>query len=428
MTKDRFGNEFAPGLAYARGEILSSTSDDLAKLRAAWAHIRAREAEGEETVNASGLERCMSVEPGEERLLDDELAAALLTDELKELGLKMFGGDADAHDIMMTNRLTAGLWVAANVVVPRGSHVVGFSPTYSHPAVQRAVRDAGATFTDLTDMEELKAALAADPKPGALFLTRLAVSYQILDEADLRAAVDLAVARDIPVVVDDAGGARVGPACFGHPRTLELPVTVACTGLDKYGTLGPRLGLIGGKAEVIAAMRARAYELGMEARAMLYPQVVRSLKYYSDEKVRDLVDCTMTVRDAVVGKLGAERVLVTPVTAQLMAEDILEIAMARSGVNEAPCVPYEATAALAMLLLRDYGILTVHFAGIPPGTSALMLKFISPEVLARIGGADGFASAIDASLDKLGSILTDKDELARLLKGAEANVPKVAAE
>ncbi len=428
MTKDRFGNEFAPGLAYARGEILSSTADDLAKLRAAWAHIRAREAEGVETVNASGLERCMSVEPGEERLLDDELAAALLTDELKELGLKMFGGDAEAHDIMMTNRLTAGLWVAANVVVPRGSHVVGFSPTYSHPAVQRAVRDAGATFTDLTDMEELKAALTADPKPGALFLTRLAVSYQILDEADLRAAVDMAVARDIPVVVDDAGGARVGPACFGHPRTLELPVTVACTGLDKYGTLGPRLGLIGGKAEVIAAMRARAYELGMEARAMLYPQVVRSLKYYSDEKVRDLVDCTMTVRDAVVGKLGAERVLVTPVTAQLMAEDILEIAMARSGVNEAPCVPYEATAALAMLLLRDYGILTVHFAGIPPGTSALMLKFISPEVLARIGGAEGFAAAIDASLDKLGGILADKAELARLLKGAEATVPKVAAE
>ena len=98
-------------------------------------------------------------------------------------------GDAEAHDIMMSNRLTAGLWVAANVVVPRGSHVVGFSPTYSHPAVQRAVSDAGATFTDLTDMAELKAALAADPKPGALFLTRLAVSYQILDEADLRAAV-----------------------------------------------------------------------------------------------------------------------------------------------------------------------------------------------------------------------------------------------
>ncbi|MEQ8506855.1 MAG: hypothetical protein RIB80_16145 [Rhodospirillales bacterium] len=428
MTKDRFGNAFASGLSYARGDILSSTADDLTKLRTAWGHIRARDAKGEDTVNASGLERCMSVEPGEERLLDDEMAAAFLTDEVRGLGLKMFGGDGDRHDIMMTNRLTAGLLVAADVVVPEGSHVIGFSPTYSHPAVQRAAKHARATFTDLTDIRDVEAALSGDPKPGALFLTRLAVSYQILDETDLRRAVDLAHERGIPVIVDDAGGARVGPACFGQPRTLELLVTVACTGLDKYGTLGPRLGLIGGKASVIAAMRARAYEMGIEARAMLYPQVVRSLKYYSDEKVRDLVACTMTVRDAVVARLGADRVHVTPVTAQLKAEDILEMAMAHRGINEAPCVPYEATAALAMLLLRDYGILSVHFAGIPPGTSALMLKFISREVLDAVGGADAFAEAISASIGKLGDLMVEKDALVRVLKGAGEAVPTAAAD
>lgn len=428
MTKDRFGNEHAPGLAYARGEILSSTADDLTKLRAAWAYIRDWEGKGGKTINASGLERCMSIEPGEERLLDDELAAAMLTDELRDLGLKMFGGDPTRHDIMMTNRLTAGLLVAADVLIPEGSRVIGFSPTYSHPAVQRAVAHARAHFTDYTNFDEMKAALAADPKPGALCLTRLAVSYQILDAAVLREAVDLAHARGIPVIVDDAGGARVGPACFGHPKTLELPVTVACTGLDKYGTLGPRLGLIGGDAEVIARMRARSYEMGIEARAMLFPQVVRSLKYYSDAKVRDLVETTMLVRDAVIDKLGADRVHVTPVTAQLLADDILEMVMARSGLNEAPCVPYEATAALAMLLLRDYGILTVHFAGIPPGTSALMLKFVSPDVLNAIGGAGSFAAAIDASMDKLAEIASDRDALVALLKGSDAVISKVAAE
>lgn len=428
MTKDRFGNEFAPGMPYARGDILASTADDLTKLKAAWEHIRAWEDKGGKTINATGLERCMSVEPGEERLLDDELAAAVLSDELRVLGLKMFGGDPEKHDILMTNRLTAGLLVAADVLVPAGSRVIGFSPTYSHPAVRRAIAHARAEFVDLTDLNELRAALAADPKPGALFVTRLAVSYQILDAPVFREAVDLAHRRGIPVVIDDAGGARVGPACFGHPRTLELPVTVACTGLDKYGTLGPRLGLIGGEASVIARLRARSYEMGIEARAMLFPQVVRSLRYYSDDKVRDLVACTMTVRDAVVAKLGAERVSVTPVTAQLKAEDILEMAMARSGLNAAPCVPYEATAALAMLLLRDYGILTVHFAGIPPGTAALMLKFVSPEVLAKIGGADAFAAAIDASLDRLAEILPDPVALARLLKGGEGVLPKVAAE
>jgi hypothetical protein len=41
--------------------------------------------------------------------------------------------------------------------------------------------------------------------------------------------------------------------------------------------------------------------------------------------------------------------------------------MERGGVRELPVVAYEASAALSMLLLRDYGMLMVHFDGVPPG-------------------------------------------------------------
>mgnify|MGYP001039941329 CR=1 FL=1 len=98
-----------------------------------------------------------------------------------------------------------------------------------------------------------------------------------------------------------------------------------------------------------------------------------------------------------------------------MAEDILEIAMERANLDEAPCVPYEATAGLAMLILRDYGVVTVHFAGLPPGTSALMIKFLPPDVLSRFGGHEALAHAIDDSLDRLAETLTQKDGLERLL-------------
>jgi len=52
---------------------------------------------------------------------------------------------------------------------------------------------------------------------------------------------------------------------------------------------------------------------------------------------------------------------------QIAADDILEIAMERGGLQRATVVPYEASAALSMLLLRDYGMLMVHFVGVPPG-------------------------------------------------------------
>jgi L-seryl-tRNA(Ser) seleniumtransferase len=105
------------------------------------------------------------------------------------------------------------------------------------------------------------------------------------------------------------------------------------------------------------------------------------------------------------------------VIAELLADDILDMALERSGLRIPPIVPYEASAALAMLLLRDYGIITVHFVGLPTGTSALMFKFIAPEVLQRFGGAQAYAQAIDESLNRLASMLTEPEQLRRLLLG-----------
>jgi L-seryl-tRNA(Ser) seleniumtransferase len=104
------------------------------------------------------------------------------------------------------------------------------------------------------------------------------------------------------------------------------------------------------------------------------------------------------------------------VIAELLAEDILEIAMERAGITAPPIVPYEAASALAMLLLRDHGAITVQFVGVPPGTSAVMLKFIAPEALARFGGAAAYARAIDDSLTKLAGMLRPSP-IRRLLLG-----------
>jgi L-seryl-tRNA(Ser) seleniumtransferase len=227
-------------------------------------------------------------------------------------------------------------------------------------------------------------------------------------------------------MVDDAGGARVGPAIFDQPRTLQLGVDIGVTGLDKYGTAGPRLGLLAGKSEFVAKMRARAYEFGLEARQMLYPAVVRSLAGYKPERVRTLVTCTKEVGRALKEQVG-DWVQETPVIIRLQGEDILEAVMKKAGLSKPPMVPYEATAALAMLLLRDYGMMTVHFAGMPPGTSALLIKFIPPETLERFGGKEAYAKAVAGSVDKLADMLRQKQDLRALLfSGGKAEYSEVA--
>ncbi len=153
---------------------------------------------------------------------------------------------------------------------------------------------------------------------------------------------------------------------------------------------------------------------------MLYPAVVHSLETYRPERVRELDAVTDEVYEA-LERRGLGGVLTrTRVAVRLEAENVLEEAMRRANITEPPIVPIEATAALAMLLLRDHGILTVHFAALPPGTAALLLKFLPPETLDRLGGADAFARAIDSSLGQLARVLDDSTGVSELLLGAAA--------
>ena len=420
--RDRFGNAFSPSVPYARGDLITSTADDLRKLGHAWSLIRSRIGNGAvgEVFNFSGLERRFELPAGDATPLDDELAPAILDDRLRALGLDHMGGDTDRHDMMMFNRQTAAILTAMLVMAAPGDTVIGASPTYSHPCVVRAAKRAGAKFVDTVGVAAFADALAAAKTAGetvsVVGLTRLAVSYEIMPQRDIEKIVRLARAHGARILVDDAGGARVGPAVFDQPKSLEFDVDIASTGLDKYGTLGPRLGLLAGDADLVGEIRATGFELGVEARPMLYPAVVHSLAQYDPQRVRDLVATTKQVAAALKARFG-NRVSETPVTAQLKGEDILELAMERAGLTERPVMPIEAIAGFAMAMARDHGILTVHLAGLPPGTSALLFKFVPPETLARFGGAERFADAIDDAITTVADAIDDSNAMRVLLYG-----------
>ena len=416
--EDRFGNEHAAGLPYARGAIIRSTEDDIAKLQRAGRVIdgivRARGLEA--VFNFTGLERSLPLTSEELAVADDEIAPAIYGDRFRAAALAHLGGTPGRHDAMLFNRLTAATVATHLTLVKPGETVVGVSPTYSHPTIVRAVALAGATFVEARDQRHLEEVLDSGATVPLVALTRLAVSYDLLPDDRIERVIAAAHARGARVYVDDAGGARVGPAIFQQPKTLEMGADVGATGLDKYGTVGPRLGLLAGERDLVSKIRARAFELGLEARPMLYPAAVRSIENYRPERVRELVATTKLVGVALRDVLGT-RVHETPVTAQLRGEDILEMAMERGGVTRRTIVPIEATAALAMLLLEDHGIITVHFAGLPPGTSSMLVKFVVPETLARFGGPAAFAKAVDGALGKLGGLIHDPAAIRRLLLG-----------
>lgn len=416
MGVDRFGYQHAANLSYARGEILSSTEDDFRKLQRAWSLIRAR---GRDMIHIfTGLEHSLPLTAEELTFADDEIAPALCFDRLKTLALDHLGGSPETDDIAVFNRLTGATIATHLTLVEPGQVVIGVSESRSHPSVLRAAGHVGARFIDTTGLAAFRDAIANERPVALVVLTRLAVTYDLLPIEVIRTIVRLSHEKGAIVYVDDAGGARAGPAAFGQPRMLELGVDIGATGLDKYGTRGPRFGLLGGRKDLVGRIRVKGFEFGMEARQMLYPAVARTLEEYDPARVRSLIATTKEIATELRPLLG-NRLRETPTTAQLSAEDILEIAMERGGLREPSVVPYEASAAFSMLLLRDYGMLMVHFVGVPPGTADLLIKFVPPETLDRFGGAGKYAEAVDASLTRLGELLRDPQGVRELLLGEQ---------
>ena len=125
MTRDRFGNRHATGLSYARGAILASTEDDIKKLKVAWTHIRRRRsALGSDSIYLlSGLERNLQLDEVDLSIMDDEIASALFSEEIKKQALTHLGGDTDKHDIFLFHGRFLSSFVSSQAKVELTSHL-----------------------------------------------------------------------------------------------------------------------------------------------------------------------------------------------------------------------------------------------------------------------------------------------------------------
>ena len=314
MATDRFGNPHTPNLPYARGRILATTEDDFRKLQRAWSLIRER---GPDAVFIfTGLEHSLPMTGDELSFADDEIAPALYFERLRSLALAHLGGSSDLHDIAVFNRMTGATLATHLTLVRPDDVVIGASASYSHPSVVRAANQVGARFIDTASVAMFKRAIENETRVALVDLTRLAVTYDLMSVDEIRSIVGIAHDKGAVVYMDDAGGARVGPAAFGQPRMLELGVDIGATGLDKYGTVGPRLGLLAGRADLVAKIRATGFEFGLEARQLLYPAVVRTLEQYDPARVRALIETARQIGHELRPFLG-NRLRETPTTVQI---------------------------------------------------------------------------------------------------------------
>lgn len=412
---DGFGNAIDNSVGYARGRILSSGLDEVARLR----HAQSRTAawidrHGRSSVRfLTGSSRHFAVSTGDPGLLCNEwLGPGYHTAQLQQLAAQHLGGsDGDAFVIL--NRTTAAI-VATLACCAQDAWMVSVVPDggRSHPSVRRGAALARAAFREGTVADVLGGELRAT-RPAVVVVTTVSSALQRIEDDEIRAVVEWAHDRSAIVLLDEAYGARLRPVFFGGRRSLELGADLAVTNSDKAGLDGPRSGILGGRADLVARVFAWASERGMEARAPLSAAVVCCLRDYRADALRDAARRGQEITRRLSDTLGPI------VTGTVLGPKVHEDDVLRQLTDSSrPAVtPGEATAALGLLLVDHHGIVTANSHGQPGASASLRLKPVS-SAQDPVAFAEEIVTAVLQELDALRVILPHPDRMAATILGA----------
>ncbi|PYM21267.1 MAG: hypothetical protein DMD81_00230 [Candidatus Rokuibacteriota bacterium] len=417
-STDRFGNPIDPTVGYARGPVLRSTAEEVAKTLHARRIVRALTAARgrEKIVDLSGMNRGAGLRASDLAHLDSHVPFfAAFEGEAEPLALRHMGADPGRHDALVLNRVSAANFLALTTLLRTGDRVLALAPPggVTHPSVVRPIAMAGAVLDQHHAIDSLAAAWRFAP-PRLLILTPISASKRHLTLDAFQRALDLPRGSDTLVYVDDAHMAsRVG--FFGEPRTFEVgPIDLAVCSSDKH-VAGPRAGVLVGRKDLITALRSLAYELGLEAQASQYVGVMNALRDFDPKPIAEAGELAKDLLRIVERRYGERRVYLGGPGVSMTGEDALDVGREIAGrpVSLA-LVPVEASALVALEMLATDGILTIAAVAMP-GSAPVVRLMMYPDGVKV--GAEGIADSLHRALESLGGMLDDAEAARRRLLG-----------
>ncbi|HYZ34574.1 MAG TPA: PLP-dependent transferase [Crenalkalicoccus sp.] len=413
---DRFGNVVDPTVSYARGSILGSNADEIVRQRQAYAIARERRDRlGDDSIyNLTGLIRGFPFRDGDAAKLRSYIhSGAMDKGELPPLALRRLGGNLEEHDAFLCNRVSAAILATMLALLKAGDLVWSVVPAdRCHPSVKNSVLAAGGRFEEAIGADAFEEALAASAeRPRMVVISAISPSKHHLPEAEVIRCMEAGRRAGALVMIDDAHMAARLAVYDEHPP-LELGADVAVWSLDKH-VGGPRSGIVAGRKELIREIRAKAFMFGLEAQPGSIVAGLNAVLAFDPAPIKSAAAFADRVMAELQVLFEGRAYRAGPGVA-IAGEDLMELALRRSGTNAPRIAPIEATAAAAMLLLQNTGAVTIPVSGMP-GSACVYRLMMFPDG-ERLGAGpivDGTRKALEA----VSELVSDRDATRRILMG-----------
>ena len=243
-------------------------------------------------------------------------------------------------------------------MVEEGSHVSHFLAEFpAHPSIPRSCAIVGASYDEFIDIDKF----TIPDNTSLVVVTGSTMDHKVIDEELFKKVIDMAHEKDIPVLVDDA---------------TELGADLVVTSTDKLMP-GPRGGLMAGRKDLIDEIKVKANQFGLEAQPPLILAMVNGIRNYTEENLVKAMSRKEEFFDLLSEKY--EMFEKTP-TGVMVSEDSLKDQWDKLNI-ETELSKKDCCFLWAMVLLKDFGIITIPAVGMPGASATIRIDLSTKDVI-----------------------------------------------
>ncbi|MCQ2961403.1 MAG: TIGR03576 family pyridoxal phosphate-dependent enzyme [archaeon] len=383
--------------------IVNNSLDEVKKRESALKIIREIIDNGgrDSLYDVTGLSGGFIASEEELNLLETYVGPAIFEDELQIAGKEHLGGEK----VLAVNRTSSGILASILALVEEGSHVSHFLAEFpAHPSIPRSCKIVGAGYDEFIDIEKFN----IPENTSLVVVTGSTMDHKVIDEDLFKKVIDMAHEMDIPVLVDDASGARLRTAVFNQRKATELGADLVVTSTDKLMP-GPRGGLMSGREDLIDEVKIKANQFGLEAQPPLILAMVNGIKNYTEENLLKAISRKDEFYSLLAEKY--EMFEKTPTGVRVSEESLknqLEILNIETELSQKDCCFL-----WAMILLKDFGIITIPAVGMPGASASIRFDLSAQDVIGM--DINQLYEMVDSSIEELLNICQDVEKSKELI-------------
>lgn len=375
--------------------IVNNSLDEVKKRENALSIIKnIVESEGRSSLyDLTGLSGGFIASHSELSLLETYVGPAIFEEELQKVGKDHMGGEK----VLPLNRTSSGILATILTLVSEGSNVVHYlAKLPAHPSIPRSCKLVGANYFETDVFDEF----TIPENTSLVVITGSTMDHKVIDEDEFRKVIEMAHERDIPVMVDDASGARLRTVVFNQPKACDLGADIAITSTDKLMP-GPRGGLMAGREDLIDKIKVKVSQFGLEAQPPAVLAMLNGIKNFDENNLIN----SFSRKDELFRLLTEkyDNFETTPTGVMISPEGLAKEITVSHNLSDT-----DVAFVFSFILLKDHGIITIPAVSMPGASATIRFDLSTPDAFNL--DLKVLYKKIESSFNKLQDVVINEDE------------------